>query len=115
MDKKFFGKRLKELRCLKCLTQEQLAEKVGLHEKHISKIESGVHFPTFENFVKILDCLQATVSDFDEEKNLSPLKLKALKIIKNADEDELLYYTPILEHLKKCILNTKQNFYKESL
>ncbi len=108
MDKKFFGKRLKELRNSKCLTQAQLAEKVGLHEKQISKIESGAHFPTFENFVKILNTLQATISDFEEDKITSTEKLKALKIIKNADDEELSYYTPILEHLKKCIINTRQ-------
>lgn len=111
MDKKFFGRRLKELRNSKCLTQAQLAEKVGLHEKQISKIESGAHFPTFENFIKILESLEASISDFDEEKSLSPSKLNAIKIIKNASEEELLYYVPVLEHLKKCILETKQKFY----
>ena len=104
MDKKFFGKRLKELRNRKCLTQTQLAEKVGLHEKQISKIESGVHFPTFENFIKLMDILNVTMSDFDDRKGTcSKDKLKAAYIIRNATEDEINFYLPILEQLKKCM------------
>ncbi len=111
MNKKFFGKRLKDLRNAKCLTQAQLAELIGVHEKQISKIESGAHYPTFENFTKILDALDAVMGDFNDETEsiYTPLKIRAMKIIKSAKEDELEYYTPILEHLKKCVTNTKQN------
>ena len=115
MDKKAFGKRLKELRNSKCMTQAKLAEIVGVHEKQISKIESGAHYPTFENFIKILDALDTSISSFDDEdKSLTPLKIKAFDIIKNSSEDEMIYYTPVLEHLQKCILNTKQEFYNKN-
>ena len=115
MDKKAFGKRLKQLRNAKCMTQAKLAELVGVHEKQISKIESGAHFPTFENFIKILDALDITISSFEEEsKNYSLLKIKALEIIKNSDDDEINYFTPILEHLKKCITKTRQEFYNSN-
>lgn len=37
-----FGKRLQECRKLKELTQEELAEMVGVEKQHISRIERGV-------------------------------------------------------------------------
>lgn len=43
--KKDFGKRIKELRCKKGITQYQLAELVGIDPKHISHIETGRSFP----------------------------------------------------------------------
>ena len=115
MDKRTFGKRLKELRNSKCITQAKLAEIVGVHEKQISKIESGAHYPTFENFIKILEALNVSISSFDDEdENLTPLKIKAFDIIKNSTEEEIACYTPILEHLQKCILNIKQEFYNKN-
>ena len=43
--KKSFGARLKELRKIKKMTQFELAEKVGIDEKHLSHIETGRSFP----------------------------------------------------------------------
>ena len=48
-----FGKRLKELRKLNKLTQEQLAELIGLDPKQICRIENGACFTTFETLQKI--------------------------------------------------------------
>ena len=49
------------------MTQNDLAERVGITEKQISKIETGVHYPMFENFVKIMDVLGVQMKDFDYE------------------------------------------------
>ena len=43
--KKDFGKRLKELRTQKGITQYQLAEMSGIDPKHMSHIETGRSFP----------------------------------------------------------------------
>jgi transcriptional regulator with XRE-family HTH domain len=40
-----FGKRVKEIRKGKGITQEQLAESVNIEPPNISKIECGMHFP----------------------------------------------------------------------
>ena len=40
---------IKELRKLKGLTQEQIAELINIEPPNISKIESGTHFPQPEN------------------------------------------------------------------
>ncbi len=48
-----FGKKVKELRRERKLTQAQLAEKVELSINYISQIETGEASPTFETIVKL--------------------------------------------------------------
>ena len=51
-SKEKIGEKIKKVRMLRGITQHDLAEKVGLTEKQISKIETGVHYPKFQNFIK---------------------------------------------------------------
>ena len=76
-DKKIIGNKFKEYRKSKQLTQFELAEKVGLNEKQISRIEAGLNYPTYLTFVKLLDVLDVNI-----------LKLRFLPII----HQEYCYY-----------------------
>lgn len=58
MIKQLLGKRIQEIRKSKKLTQEKLAEYVGIETSSISNIESGRYFPTAENLDKIMQVLQ---------------------------------------------------------
>lgn len=58
MDMKAIGQRIKQAREAKRLTQEQLAEKVGLSASHISVIERGIKSPRLETLVEILNTLK---------------------------------------------------------
>ena len=58
MDMKAIGQRIKQAREAKRLTQEQLAEKVGLSASHISVIERGIKSPRLETLVEILNILK---------------------------------------------------------
>ena len=60
MDLKAIGSRIKEAREAKGLTQEQLAEIVGLSSTHISVIERGVKAPKLETFIDIANALDVT-------------------------------------------------------
>ncbi|HEX7762833.1 MAG TPA: helix-turn-helix transcriptional regulator, partial [Cellvibrio sp.] len=44
--KKQFGKRVQQLRQARKITQEELAEKVGVSIESISNIERGIHGPS---------------------------------------------------------------------
>lgn len=63
MDKVAIGSRLREARNKVKLTQEQLAEKVGIGTTYISDIERGAKFPSLSLFIKIVDALGVS-SDF---------------------------------------------------
>ena len=52
-NKKLLGKRIKEIRKQKNLTQEQLAELIQIETGSLSAIESGRHFPSLPTLEKI--------------------------------------------------------------
>ena len=63
-----FGKLLKQTRKSKNITQEALAEMVGIHPRQVSKIETGEHFPnatTLENICVALSISPKGLFDFD--------------------------------------------------
>ena len=41
-DQKEFGKRLKEIRLIRGITQEELAEMLNINKQHVSRMERGV-------------------------------------------------------------------------
>lgn len=47
------GKRLKQLRTQKNLTQKQVADRVGLAVSAISSYESGIRYPSYQTLVKL--------------------------------------------------------------
>ena len=54
------GKRVKEVRKKSGLTQEDLAEKIGVSATYISSIERGLSFPRGEVLVGILNALNVS-------------------------------------------------------
>ncbi len=64
--KKQLGENIKNYRKINKLTQEKLAEKVGVEIISISSIETGRYFPTPENLVKISEALNVKLADLFE-------------------------------------------------
>ncbi|PTI39530.1 Cro/Cl family transcriptional regulator [Staphylococcus succinus] len=58
------GKKIKNLRRIKNLTQEELAERTDLSKGYISQIESTHASPSMETFLNILEVLGTHPSDF---------------------------------------------------
>ena len=58
--KKLFGKKVKEKRLALSLTQEALAEKIGISAKSLSQIELGNNFVSAENLEAICLALNVT-------------------------------------------------------
>lgn len=61
--KVLLGRRIKELRIQKKLTQEQLAEMIGVGERNLSKIECGNNFVTSVTLSRILTALEVEPSE----------------------------------------------------
>jgi transcriptional regulator with XRE-family HTH domain len=59
-----FGKRLRKFRRAKDLTQEKLAEQVGVSVDFISLIERGLSSPSFDTIQKLADVLEVKYQDF---------------------------------------------------
>ncbi len=102
-DKCVIGRKIKEYRKRKRLTQSQLAEKVDLNTKQISRIESGQNLPAYLTFVKLIDILDINIKDLitNSSQQENPLNDEILRILKNADEYELKLYRDVLYSLMK--------------
>ena len=100
-DKKFIGQKIKQQRKRLELTQFELAEKVGIHEKQLSRIEAGLHYPSLENFIKILRILNISLSEFEEKKEINPIKDDICQLLDESDNYELKIYRDVIKTLKK--------------
>lgn len=60
MDKLNMGDRIREIRKKQKLTQEQLAEKLGITLEYVSQIERGAKMPSMQVFIKILEVLNVS-------------------------------------------------------
>lgn len=101
-----FGEKLKQIRISRGLSQAKLAEMADVHEKHISKIETGRFHPNFETLNKILKALDLKLDDvgINLEKvstNDNPFYIKSMQILSNANDDELEYYYNLLKTAQK--------------
>jgi len=90
--KVLFGKKIKEYRLKRKLTQTQLAELVSVDNKHISCIESGKSFPSPDLIDRLAITLNVKPKDLFEFYHLqekTDLKTDIINMIKNLDEKEL--------------------------
>ena len=87
--KEKFGKRLRELRTAKNMTQEKFSESIGIQPENYSRIENGLSFPKPENIEKISKILGIDIKElfeFEHFSNLEVIKEKLFHII-DLDED----------------------------
>ncbi len=59
-----FGEKLRELRILRGLSQEALANAAGLHRTYISSVERGERNVTLTTIEKLAAALGARMADF---------------------------------------------------
>lgn len=102
MDKALIGQKIKEHRKKKKLSQSKLAEIVGLSDKHIGRIESGLYFPGFMNFIKIMEVLELNFSDIGV--NLPHFSgsdtEELLKLVYSSSEEEIKLFLRIIKAIK---------------
>ena len=87
------GNKIKNLRRIKNLTQEELAERTDLSKGYISQIESEHASPSMETFLNIIEVLGTTPSEFfkDSENEKVLYKKEEQVIYDEYDEGYLLY------------------------
>ena len=97
--KEQLGKNIKYYRNKKKLTQEQLAEAVGIHDKNISKIENGNNFPSAETLSAIVKTLNIEFYElflFPNELDYEKMKNEIIQSLNNPKNIITLY---------KCLKN----------
>ena len=84
--KQLLGKRIKELIKQKNISQEKLAEMVGVEPTALSNIVTGRNYPKFatlEKILKILDVEFADVFQFEHHNNNEDLKTAIQNLLDN--------------------------------
>lgn len=102
--KKLLGKRIKELRKHTGLTQEKLAESIGIETSSLSGIESGRHFPSMVTLVKIAEILKVepkALFDFNSLVSISDMKTKILRNLDKVTDEEIAFIYKFFEKYKE--------------
>lgn len=106
MIKEKLGKRIFELRKRLNISQEELAEKLDISQKSLSKIETGRNFLTSETLEKLILALNVEITELfdfnhtDKKENLLDEIYKYIDNIKN-DERDLITLYKIVQALGK--------------
>jgi len=88
--KELLGMRVREVRKLRGLSQERLAEGVGVDPKQISRIEGGKSAPSLDTLDAIARSLQVEMKDLLDFQHLvaeGSLEDQALRLLGMMDEE----------------------------
>lgn len=108
MDAKFdlIGMRIKLFREDNGLSQEELGDRIGISNRHLSKVETGAKKPSLELVLKIANALKITVDDLltdyltnsNEEQNT-----ELLTFFSDCTPAEKAILMDMLRHMKKLL------------
>lgn len=119
MDQVKIGSFLKTLRSEKGLTQEQLAEKVNVSRRSVSRWETGSNLPDLDVLMELADYYQVELRELlDGERKseqMDPvLKETAMKVAEYSNEEKKRITTTVLVYLTigiaALIVNTVLRF-----
>lgn len=86
--KLLLGKRIKELRKRKKLTQDQLAEIIGIEPRNILKIENAQTFPRVQTLEKLADAFECTAKELFSFEHLDEIEEMRQKVIDAVQKDD---------------------------
>ena len=101
-----FGDNLKSLRKSKKVSQEELAERLGVSRQSISKWETGENYPSMNNIMCLCDIFHCKINDivhedFTDINSLDPeIKMKVVKL-KEKEQKRMKVLSKILEVVAK--------------
>jgi len=98
------GKRIRDIRKTKNLSQEQLGEKSGFHFTYIGGLERGERNISISNLAKIADALEVNIRDlFNFEQELSEEKQitisEIVRLLSNRNERQVTMAKNILSEI----------------
>lgn len=104
-DKVFIGRKIKLARKKAKLTQEELAEKIGITAKQLSRIEIAKYMPSVPTFLKLVKELNIDLVEFgiNQNQNINRIRSDFLKTIYSLTDSEL-------EFCYNVLLSTKESF-----
>ncbi len=110
-DKKYISQKIKEYRLKNGFTQAELAEKIDISTKQVSRIEVGDFYPSLNTFLKIVEILNINLNDFiiDNPKDDNKTRIKLINLIYSANNEELEFYNRIITFANDEVAEVKKN------
>ncbi|MBQ6990795.1 MAG: helix-turn-helix transcriptional regulator [Clostridia bacterium] len=111
VDYEMIGGQIKKLRINRKLTQEQLAEMVGVGPSHMSHIESGKTVPSFEVFIALVNALNCSSDELlcKEIKKAKPILNNWLvDLVADCDETEIKILSDMVVSMKTTLRKNKK-------
>jgi len=90
--KKELGKRIQQLRKHKKITQDTLAELIGIDPKNVSRIENGNSYPSPETLVSIAKALDVEIYELFVFKEQIPYEQMKKEIISALNDNKKVIY-----------------------
>ena len=98
------GAKLKELRVLKGLTQEELADRAELSKGFISQVERDLTSPSIATLLDILQCLGTTVGEFFNESSEEQIVFGKADYFEKDDPEDKNHIQWIIPNAQKNIM-----------
>ena len=90
--KEMIGARIAKIRSKKGMTQEKLADKMGISSKYLSSIERGKENPTLKTFISMSEALNVDLGEFFiniQIEDVSKRKSMLISLIDGGNDDQL--------------------------
>lgn len=109
MIDKRVGRRIKQCREQKGLTQEQLAERLGVAPNYISTIERGASFPRYEKLIMLINTLETSADSIFCDVIDHTTEYKASQLSKRLEKLPLQDQKRILDVVELMIRQAEEN------
>src|SRR6187549_1036668 len=83
------GRKIRQLRRQRKLTQVELAEKIGIHQSDLSRMEQGEYKVGLDTLLKILQCFDLSMSDFFDETGRTDMVFDKFRSLSSAAQKEV--------------------------
>jgi transcriptional regulator with XRE-family HTH domain len=83
------GRKIRQLRRQRKLTQVELAEKIGIHQSDLSRMEQGEYKVGLDTLLKILQTFDLSIGDFFEEENRTQTVVEKYKSLSPSAQKEV--------------------------
>lgn len=90
--KKALGKKIQEVRKFRKITQENLAERINIDPKSVSKIENGNFYPAADTLTAIAKALDVDVYELFVFNENIPYSQMRDEIISALDDNKIILY-----------------------
>ena len=83
------GRKIRQLRRQRKLTQVELAERIGIHQSDLSRMEQGEYKVGLDTLLKILQTFDLSIGDFFDESSRTESVLDRFKTLSPSAQKEV--------------------------